>query len=380
MVENSKEIAKRIFGLDLIRAFSVFLILFSHSSWIYPPSNTILSKAKDMSGFFGIEIFLVMSGFLVGNIIYKQFNSDSYGLKEVKLFLLRRLTRVLPSYYFVIIINSLIGLFFGYSLLHVWKYFLLFQNFSSGIYPFFPESWSLPIKELGYIIAVFLLFITLSLFRKTLRKTLFLTVIIGLMLLSVFAKVYYNLHSTNLSLGVWSLEVRSVVIYRIDSVLFGILLSYGYSNYHKMIMDYKKHLFVFGLLLLLLFFLLLTFFKFRLDNAPWFWNVWCLPFTSFILCLIFPVFFEWKEAPNYYTKPIRFFCNISYSVYLIHYSIVLFLLKYFIDTSHFSMMQLHFFTLLYLVTTIILSYFFYNYFEKPINNFRLANFKLDKNR
>src|SRR6476620_1987329 len=91
--------SKRIFGLDLLRVISIALVLTSHTSWIYPPSSDLLSKIVDMCGFFGVEIFFVLSGFLIGGIIYKQFLRPDYTFKTMTTFIYRRLMRILPNSY-----------------------------------------------------------------------------------------------------------------------------------------------------------------------------------------------------------------------------------------------------------------------------------------
>ena len=88
MIETERKTVKRIFGLDLLRVISIALVLCSHTSWIYPPSSSLLAKAVDMCGFFGVELFFVLSGFLIGSIIYKQFLSEDYGLKTMMNFFL----------------------------------------------------------------------------------------------------------------------------------------------------------------------------------------------------------------------------------------------------------------------------------------------------
>ena len=118
-------------------------------------------------------------------------------------------------------------------------------------------------------------------------------------------------------------------------------------------------------------------FKFRLTNASWFWNILCLPSLSLAICLFIPFLLNWKMPSERIGNGITFICNISYSVYLLHYSLVLFLLKYFIDTSNFSLWQLNIFAILYVSITVGLSYLLYTFFEKPINEYRAKNFKLN---
>jgi peptidoglycan/LPS O-acetylase OafA/YrhL len=368
--------AKRFFGLDFLRALSISLLLFSHSSWIYNSSG-ILGKMQDASGFLGVELFIVLSGFLIGGMLYKQFLHENYTLKDAGLFVTRRLMRVLPSYYLIILIITIIYLFFRFSVSEVWKYPLMIQNFSSPIPAFFPESWSLPVKEMGYIFVVILLLVVSKTFIKASKQVLFLMVVIGLIAFTFLLKLYYDIHSANLQLRIWSFTVRSVVIYRIDSVLIGVLFGYFYHNYKEFIMSKRKLFLAVGILLFLVLFLCIVVFKLRLTNASWFWNILCLPLVSTAICLFIPFLLNWKSPSQTIGNGITFICNIAYSIYLLHYSVVLFLLKYFIDTKDFGLWQLNLFAILYVSITVGLSYLFYTYFEKPINQFRAKNLKLN---
>lgn len=368
--------AKRFFGLDFLRALSISLLLFSHSSWIYN-SSSLLGKLQDASGFLGVELFIVLSGFLIGGILYQQFLHENYGLKDASLFIFRRLTRVLPSYYLVIFILTIVYLIFGFSVSEVWKYLFLIQNFASPIPAFFPESWSLPVKEMGYIFVVFLLVLTSKMVPQSVKRYLFLGIIIGLILTTFLAKLYYDLHSDNLDLKQWSFQIRSVVIYRVDSVLIGVLFGYCYQNYKEFILSNGKQFLLVGILLFLVLALCILVFKFRLANASWFWNILCLPTVSLAICMFIPFLLNWKMPSQSIGNAITFICNISYSVYLVHYSLVLFLMKYFIDTTNFTTWQLNIFTVAYLSVTLGLSYLLYTYFEKPINHYRAKNLKLN---
>lgn len=376
MIDTSIKTDNRIFGLDVMRAVSIAMVLFSHSTVIYPENDGILSKLKDLSGFFGIELFFILSGFLVGSSIYKLFIYNEYGFGEVKNFLFRRMFRIIPSYYLVLIINIIIYLCFAFSLREVWKYFFLMQNVATPIPAFFPESWSLPVKELGYVIAVLLLYVFVTFFSNFSRKKIFFSVIFSMLILSFLAKVNYHFHSDNVDLSVWSQSVRGVMIYRMDSVLAGLLLGCLFFE-HPHFFKRNKLLFAgFGLLFFLLFLASVMIFKLRLDNAAWFWNIFCLPLASVIVLMLFPMMLDWKKGPKRLVTPVKFACDISYSVYLIHYSIVLFLMMRLFDLKSYSQSELHIFTLSYLTVTLLLSVVFYHFFEKPINKYRLSNFKL----
>jgi len=374
MIDHQIVASKRIFGLDFLRSLSILLVLFSHISWIYQ-SEGLVGKMQDFSGLIGIELFLMLSGYLVGSIILKQFLTQQYTFKEVGNFVKRRLFRILPSYYLILLINILIALLVGFSISNWWKYFLFIQNFSTPIPTLFPESWSLPIKELSYVLVVLILFAFAKQVTLNFRKTFFLSIVYGLLLISVVLKIIYHVEHPSFSLLQWTAEVRSVVVYRIDSVMFGILFGYYYAEYKSFFQQHSSLFFWLGILLMTFFVFFLLFFN--LNAVAWFWNIVALPFISLSVLCFLPALLLWDNASDKLSELVTFLCNLSYAVYLIHYSIVLFLMKYFIDTSTFSLLQLHIFTLVYLLITFTLGYFFYTYFEKPINTFRVSNFKLN---
>lgn len=366
----------RFFGLDFLRVLAVCMILFSHSSWIYN-STGFLGKLQDMSGFFGIELFIALSGFLIGRILYRQFEHGDYTLKDAALFVYRRMMRILPSYYLAILINVIIFISFGFSIAAVWKYLFLLQNFSAPISSFFPESWSLSVKEIGYVFAVFLLLVFSTVFTRTSKRVLFPIVILILIAVSLLLKLDYDLNSVNADLKLWSFFVRSVVIYRMDSVLISVLFGYFFQAYGIFMLSKAKLFLASGILVFAFLVFCTMVLKLRLENASWFWNILCFPLISLAVCLFIPYLLQWKSPSEKIGNLISFICKISYSIYLLHYSIVLFLLKYYIDTSHFSIWQLNLFAIAYLTITFVLSYLMYSCFEKPINDYRTKKLKLD---
>jgi peptidoglycan/LPS O-acetylase OafA/YrhL len=88
--------------IDGLRAIAVLLVILFHY-------NTPLFER----GFIGVDIFFVISGYLIGSIILSGLESNSFSFKE---FYARRIRRILPALYNVILAAILFSVFFLDSL------------------------------------------------------------------------------------------------------------------------------------------------------------------------------------------------------------------------------------------------------------------------
>ena len=316
-----------------------------------------------------MELFFVLSGFLIGSILYKTFVNESFTLKSVFYFLKRRWFRTLPNYYLVLLLNILIAYLLGFSIENMGSYFLFLQNFASKSPVFFPESWSLSIEEFTYLLLPFSLFFV-GLVKLKNKTKLFLLVIVALILVFWMNKFYYHSQHTISNLSEWNLNLKSVLIYRIDAILMGVLAAWISLNFSEF---WKKSKTIFALIGFgFLFFLMFGILPLNLtiEQNPFFWNVLYLPITSIAFAFFLPFFSEWKTYTNAVFYPIELISKISYSIYLFHYSVILLLLKTFFETSQMSDFERHLFTLVYLLITFLSSYLLYRFYEKPIMNWR----------
>ena len=366
MEPNLKE---RIFGLDVLRATAILMVVCSHLLWIYPKSNAFIPTLFELFGFWGVELFFVLSGFLIGSILYTIFVNENFTLKAVFHFLKRRWFRTLPNYYLVLLLNILIAYFLGFSIENMGSYFLFLQNFASKSPAFFPESWSLSIEEFTYLLLPFsLFFVGLSKVKN--KSKVFLFVVVALILVFWLNKFYYHSKHTISNLLEWNLNLKSVLIYRIDAILMGVLaawISLNFSEFWKK----SKTIFAFigfGILFFLMFGILPL--DLTIEQNSFFWNVLYLPITSIAFAFLLPFFSNWKTFTNPILYPIELISKISYSIYLLHYSIILLLLKTYFDTSQMLDFERHLFTLVYLFITFLSSYLLYRFYEKPIMNWR----------
>lgn len=153
-------------------------------------------------GLFGVDIFFVISGYLIGKIIIEEIKNENFSLK---IFYEKRIRRIIPALLFCIAFCYIL-IFFLYlpndiyefqqsvpwvisftSNLFFWKTTDYFSS-DISIKPL-AHTWSLGIEEQFY----FLLPIFLILFKKTKIRKLFILLIVMLSFLYGFQNYYYHL-------------------------------------------------------------------------------------------------------------------------------------------------------------------------------------------
>lgn len=362
---------QRIFGLDVMRATAILFVVFSHALWIFPEASGSLVDMLRLMGVMGVEIFFVLSGFLIGRILFRIFTKTEFKPKDLNYFLIRRWFRTLPNYYLALLINIFIAAYFGRE--HpetLWKYFFFIQNAVDGMDIFFTESWSLPIEEFAYIICPALFYLALLFKWKISKEKVFLYVTLFIISFFVFTKLVYNYQTPESDMTYWNIHLKAVVLYRIDAIYYGVLAAYV-SIKAPLIWKSKKDLMLFfSFAGFLIFHLLISKYALTIENYPFLWNVLYLPLCSILIACSLPFLSQWKTVASYILKPITIISLISYSMYLLHYSIILQLMRYFQPIENLSINSKLLFVLVYLILTFILSYLLYKVFEKPMMDIR----------
>lgn len=153
----------RILALDGIRGIAILGVLVAHGlSPIQTEAHWAnLFKAALSFGTYGVDLFFVLSGFLITGILFKNHGAGDL----LKVFWIRRIVRIMPLYVGFLIAMYLICAFVvpdNMTKVPIWAYFLYLQNFflASGISPNsfgFDITWSLVIEEHFYLIFPFLI-------------------------------------------------------------------------------------------------------------------------------------------------------------------------------------------------------------------------------
>lgn len=362
--------ANRIFGLDLMRATAISMVIIGHTKWIYPNITGVASSILDVFAFLGVEIFFVLSGFLIGKIVYQLYVQETYSFESFRWFLKRRWWRTLPGYYLILSINVALTMMLFPSTDSLIEYFYFGQNFNKSMPGFFPESWSLSVEEFSYLFLALALFLASRLKNKNQKANFFLAIIFGLMLLSWFARIKFYLETHNTDLGIWNSLIKSSVIYRLDSIYLGVLGFWFSVKYSFFWIRFRWFLALLGFVFLAFMFVGVGYFRFLINQYPIFWNVFYLPLVSLAVAFFLPLLSEWKPQKSILSIAVEWISIRSYSMYLLHYSLLLQLMKTFWIIDSTKTTQLHIFTMCYLLLIVISSHFFYKYYEKPLMDFR----------
>lgn len=349
----------RIYGLDLLRAIAIIIVVIGHSGFIL--ENTFLEGFPYFNLIDGVDLFFVLSGFLIGSILLKEINkSDQISLKQLFGFWKRRWFRTLPNYYLILFFNYLVVRFGiineDIDQFNV-KFLFFLQNFSSPFYGFFWESWSLSIEEWFYIITpVLIYFIS----KKTSYKKTFLISTVLMILLPIIYRIF--IFDDNIDSFWWGVTFRKTVLCRLDSIGYGLLAAWIYY-YHPMFWEKVKiPSFTFGIIIMV--FII----NYRQEPNTFYKQIVYLSLTSISVLLILPLIHSYKESSGIFAAITTHVSKISYSMYLINLGLIAEVIR-----DNFApqggidgvVKFLLFWFILVFVSTLL-----YKYFEKPIINLR----------
>ena len=148
-------------GLDGLRAIAFLFLFLLHGEYLG-------------FGWLGVQLFFVLSGFLITDILLKMKEKLPFKQYLIK-FYIRRFLRIFPLYYFFLLILTGISFYFisinyktsvmqvvldqaGYTFLFIYNFFSASNKFQPS--PLIQHLWSLSVEEQFYIFWPLLIFIT----------------------------------------------------------------------------------------------------------------------------------------------------------------------------------------------------------------------------
>ncbi len=302
----------RVFGLDIFRAVAIWLVLLLHSRPIL--DGTALAGFPFVRIPDGVELFFVLSGFLIGGILLRAIASEDVTIGVLLGFWRRRWFRTLPGYYLILAVNYVVV---RYNVIHEgiynfnWRYFFFLQNFSKPFVGFYRESWSLSIEEWFYVIVPVLLFILIRWLKP--GNAYLLATCLMLIIPVVFRTIWMDASYDRF----WvDLSIRKVVVTRLDSIGYGLLVAWLWYYYPERCIRYRWPAFVIGMAASVL---LLAY---RQPPYTVYSQVVYFTLSPLFMAMLLPA----AAGERYGTGPvaalITYTSRISYSLYLINFSLV----------------------------------------------------------
>lgn len=238
----------RLRELDFLRGVAILLILLRHIP--------LFTFTKNI-GWIGIDLFFVLSGFLISSLLFKEYLRN--GNIRPKLFLIRRCFKIYPIY-FIFYIPYLIPIirYNGLDMYGVLADVTFTQNYILGWGYAYGPSWSLAIEEHFYFALTIILWLGLKYKKIVLplktnlpakispfERGIIILMVACFLLRSVTAIVF---------------PPPNAILYtathsRIDSLLMGVLIAYCYNfrvnDLEKIFNRYKIHFLVIAIVSLI---------------------------------------------------------------------------------------------------------------------------------
>lgn len=138
-------------GLDLLRLVAVLLVLGAHFREV-PTAGEAWFRAWNRGGWVGVDLFFVLSGFLVAGLLFRE--QQRVGRVEVGRFLVRRGWKIYPPFWLLIAFTVAIPFLFQrrpptpLTLSAVTAEVFFYQNYVRGLWG---HTWSLAVEEHFYL-------------------------------------------------------------------------------------------------------------------------------------------------------------------------------------------------------------------------------------
>lgn len=333
-----------ISNLDGLRAIAVLLVLWAHFPAISNPvlSKLLLINYQSLGGYLGVDIFFVLSGFLITRILLNNKQNEM----SLSLFFIRRSLRIFPVYYLVIAFLALVA-----PSIQLWWCAAYLSNFYFAFDTknhFLRHTWSLAVEEHFYLVWPFVVYYLPARSSK--------------LVASLYAPSAALLFAI-LTLAVFLPENAAALIYRgsmyrMMSLAAGASLAYN-ESFMRNHLDVRPMKFA----LFALFLGVTTFSaKFLLSPlSPLLIQVAGTLFSAGVVIIAI-----WSKSRSMMAildnRALRYIGSISYGLYLYHYIIY----EYFgmtngtvVETSR---------AILAIILTFIVASLSYKFFEKPILN------------
>jgi peptidoglycan/LPS O-acetylase OafA/YrhL len=202
----------RSLELDFIRGIAILAVLDYHFADHSPFRIPLAYFGSTHFGWIGVDLFFILSGFLVGGLLMKEWKAK--GTISGARFLKRRAFKIWPAYYFFILVEVIVRV-------HPLHTFLLgnllnIQNYTGSS---IPHTWSLAVEEHFYLLLTLLLVLWAKKGQSP-RALFMLLMCLSLAVILLRAWLAYHGYS-----------VEKYTHTRIDALFWGVMLAVLFHFY-----------------------------------------------------------------------------------------------------------------------------------------------------
>ncbi len=300
-------------ALDALRLLAVLLVLGRHLS---PPPDAWPGWAKAIvqtwirGGWVGVDLFFVLSGFLVSGLLFSEAKASSR--IDVSRFLVRRGLKIYPAFLVMILVTLLVRLA-GHREISIWGLAAevsFMQSYFPGLWN---HTWSLSVEEHFYLLLLVFLVLTI---RSGKAVANMLQVVLATCIGVAFACLAFRWWTWRGSPG-FSLYRNAFPSYlRLDSLFFGVAISaiYHYRStwFQARLGRFRLPMLCFGVLMFVPFFVV------EMESTPWvsIWGYSVLYVASGMVMA--GAILATSGRPWRITSFLGMLGSFSYSIYLWH--------------------------------------------------------------
>lgn len=361
---------KNLTGLRFIAAAMVIVDHTEQARGLFKYKNIWKLPGVYALGDKAVTLFFVLSGFLITYLLLKEKrNTQTISIKD---FYVRRILRIWPLYYLIVILALFILPVFSFFHWPEWSeylqydfgkkcllFLLILPNVNQVIYPAIPfgnQLWSIGVEEQFYLFWPLII-------KYVKRGTVFLfCIVLGM---PVLVSALYFISNQNITLNSALLNSINFLkqflsLTRIDCMAIGGLAAYALFKEKKKILYFIFQPFVQIINFAILLYIVSTGFYFPVVNNLMHGIVFSI--------LILNLAANPQSLINQEWKPLNYLGKISYGIYMYH-PLCIFLSIKLLMASNFNMNNLEVWILLYFIVfllSILLSSISYKMLELPL--------------
>jgi peptidoglycan/LPS O-acetylase OafA/YrhL len=325
---------KYLSGLNALRFFAAYFVVLHHAEQIRLKNGLFNLKGFSVfnNGGIAVTFFFVLSGFLISYLLLRE-QKETHNI-SIKKFYVRRILRIWPLYFLLVIIGTLIIPYFlniidnPYEMPYTFKgvifYYVLFSSFMVNVlfgHHLLEPLWSIGVEELFYIMWAPLF----KFFKKHLLAIILF--VIALKIIILFMIVEFEMSSS---------LIKIARMLQLESMAIGGLAAY--IIYHRKKGIESSFIFSRPIQVLLLSYILLKFVgvQFITEKSIFFDYIYNTQIISQILLtcsfawLIINISINKKSLIKFDNNVLNFLGKISYGIYMYHMLIIfgiIFILK-----------------------------------------------------